>query len=83
MLIAVGIIVGFVFLGGIVAGYVEGDEANKPECPCCGDPIEHDKALCDSCANFIDGLTCCERHEILYDGTNCPKCRLGIFGQKR
>jgi len=66
----------------IAVGLVDKEECD-PICPCCDVPIKPGQHLCASCDGFINSLSYCKSHELLFEGVDCPKCQYSDFGQKR
>jgi len=53
-------------------------------CPACQEMhLAEGEDLCPGCDAFIKTLSQCEKHRIVYEGKECPKCQYGIFAEKR
>lgn len=84
-------IIGFICFGGVsvfalcmFAMIFEDHKANQPvfRCDICGNEIEN-PGTCQACESFLDHLKYCEKHDIMYDGIDCPRCKYGAFAQFR
>ena len=52
-------------------------------CPSCQEELVIGDVLCPACEAFIAHLQYCDKHEVMYDGAECPKCKYGDFVQIR
>ena len=58
--------------------------ADPAVCPVCQEvELEGAEEVCPGCDTFIKSLSHCEKHDIIFDGVDCPKCTFGIFAKKR
>lgn len=51
-----------------------------PACPICKDTdiCDHD-TLCPKCSSFIENLRHCKFHNMVYEGSECPKCKYSDY----
>ena len=52
-------------------------------CPSCQEELVVGNTLCNACNAFIAHLEYCEKHEVMYDGAECPKCKYGVLASIR